>query len=189
MSQLILTPEHEYYIGGRRLRGVTSVLDECGYISDFAKSNPRRTEEGLVAHACCALLAQGKLDWSEVDHAVLGYVLSYAKLLEHTAWVVTAVETRLADERLGYAGTFDLCTELRLADLKTGPAQKYHAMQLGAYWHLAGERHKCAGIYLQADGSIAKIKEYNGREGYKDFLVCLNFLNTKERYANGSTRN
>lgn len=176
--------DHSYWIGSRRLLGVTEVLDKCGLISEFAK-DPRRAEEGLIAHQCLHLYAQGGLDFASIDPAVLGYVESGIKLLDHTKWIVRATERQCYDERLGIAGTFDLDTDTdQLGDYKTGAPAKVHEIQLGAYWYLNDARMgvKCHGIYLQEDGSIAKLKEYDHRAGWQAFLACLNFLRVKEKY-------
>ena len=181
--------DHSYWLGSRRLLGTTEVLSRCGLISDFSK-NPEAAERGTIVHECLELLVQNKLDWKTVDERILGYVLSGQKLLEHTQWIARAVETQKYDERLGIAGQFDVSFESgHLIDWKTGGPAAWHAAQLGCYWHLNGKKDKCLNVYLQADGSIARVKQLTSAlVGFNDFLACLNFLRLKERYGNSSNR-
>jgi hypothetical protein len=188
MTELVFNErDHTYFLGARRLDSVTQILKACGFIGDWG--SPEDLERGNVVDKCCELLAQGKLDWSQVDPRVLGYVLSYQRCLEHTGCIARAVKQRLYDEQLGFAGEFDVDFESGLLiDLKaprsgSGKA-KWHKLQTAAYRHLNGDKGQRGTVYLQPDGSMPKLIEHKDhREDWAGFLSCLNFVRTKEKYG------
>lgn len=194
MLDLILTPEHEYFLGSRQFISVTQVLKACGLLGEWG--TPEDLERGWIVDKCCELFVLGKLDWSEVDTRIMGYVLSYAEFLDHTEWVARSVKRRLYDEQLGFAGEFDVCFESGwLIDLKAprsgnGKA-KWHKLQTAAYKHLDHENGgylmkslRRGSLYLQPDGSMPKLDEHKDhREDWAAFLSCLNFVRTKEKYS------
>ncbi len=186
--QLILTDKHEYFLGARNLLSVTQIIKAGGLMGEWGTEED--LERGRVVDKCCELLVLGKLDWSQVDERILGYVLSYQKMLDHTGWIARAVKWRLHDERLGFAGEFDVSFESGwLIDLKaprsgSGKA-KWHKLQTAAYRYLSGETFRHRGtLYLQPDGSIPHLQEHpDHREDWAGFLACLNWIRTKEKYG------
>lgn len=176
-----------YTRGGREYVRVTHVLKSCGLIYNGKRATQDALERGKVVHFCCRLLAEKRLNWKTVDPRLLGYVQSYERLLDHTEWLARACELTEYDDTLMFAGTFDVDFELDLlADLKTGVPARWHKAQCGAYWHLRGERGKAATIYLQEDGSIAKLKFHDARQAWRDFQIFLNYYHLKRIYENGS---
>lgn len=186
--QLTLDENHIYRLRDAVIPGVTTILDTCGLISSFAKK-PEAAERGALVHDAALLLVQGRLDWSSVDPRIIGYVLSYAQLLDHTQWLMRAAEVMLWDKDYLFAGTFDVDFESNwLADLKTGAPSKWHPLQTAAYKRLNGDKGRRAGIYLQEDGSIAKFIEHTDRSDWPNFVSCLNVYRLKEQ-INGTKRN
>lgn len=164
---------HCYTWQGRGVASVTQIITDAGRISSFSMVRAA-AERGRVVHKAAALLVAGRLDWTSVDARLVGYVKSYARLIEATGWVARSVETRRYCPVYDYAGTFDVSFEDQiLADLKTGGPAAWHRAQLGAYWNLNGRDDRCIGVYLQADGSIARLKETDGLDGFIEFLECL----------------
>lgn len=183
---LTLDENHIYRLDGAVIPGVTTILDSHGLISSFAK-DPIAAERGRLVHDAAFLLVQGRLDWATVDARLLGYVLSYAQLLDHTQWLSRAAEVSQWDPDYLFAGTFDADFESNwLADLKTGTPSKWHPLQTAAYKRLNGDKGRRAAIYLQADGSMAKLLEHTDRSDWPNFLSCLNVYRLKEQ-ANGSS--
>lgn len=184
MPELRLDEDHHYWLGERQIPGVTSILDAAGLISPFAK-NIWAAKRGTVIHQACALLAQGRLDRTSVDDRIQGYVESYEKFLDHTGWVARAVEMRLYDPDLMYAGTFDISFEEDfLIDLKSGAKAKWHAEQLAAYQHLYGENIRRGTLCLQDDGSIAKFHEHKDRNDWKVFSAALTLWHRRNNGSN-----
>lgn len=178
---------HSYWLGSRRIPSVTQALNDAGLISDFAKDE-WAASKGTVVHKCCALLAQGKLDFGSVDERILGYVLSYQKFLEHTEWIARAVEMQDYDRDLCYAGTFDVDFESGwLFDLKSGAPAKWHSIQTSAYGRLCqtlGDQRHRGTLYLQSDGSMPKLVEHKDRNDWRVFVACLTLWHFKNGKGN-----
>lgn len=176
--------DHTYWLRGQPLPSVTEILKACGLI--LFQADDLYLIRGRVIHRCCELLARGILDWSTVDPRVLPWVESYSKFLLHQRWIANAIEFSSYSKNFLFAGTWDAdFTDGWLLDLKTGAAAKWHKLQIGAYWHLDGEHRKtrCANLYLQDDGSIARLVEHSGREGWRDFQTFLNYYLLKPEYV------
>lgn len=185
MATLTLDDDHIYRLDGTKIPGVTEILDSHGLIPSFAK-NTQAANRGSLVHKAGLLLVEGRLDWATVDPRLVGYVLSYAALLDHTGWLVRAAEVMLFHKELFFAGQFDVDFESgNLADLKTGGPAKWHELQTAAYLKLRGGHGRRFGIYLQEDGSIAKIKEHSDRSDWNNFVSCLNVYRLKEVLNNG----
>lgn len=128
------------------------------------------------------MLARGVLDWSTVDHRIMGYVLSYQAFLASVSnWKLINVEQRVYSPH-GYAGTYDALFDGWLIDLKTGGPAKWHALQTAAYHH-AGRCDfyiKRATVYLNAEGKLPKFVEHKDRTNLPEFLKLV------ERYHAGN---
>jgi hypothetical protein len=188
VGELTLDDSHVYRLDGRRLHGVTDVLDAVGLISDFAK-NDIAARRGSMVHLACHYLAEERLDWTTVDEQIVAYVRAFEKFLHDTNFEVWKVETQLYDEELGFAGTFDLygyCPAMGISvlDIKTGIKARYHGPQLAAYQHLIRNKHwkfpdHRAVIRLRADATYT-LDPYKDRNDWKLFVSALNLVKWKE---------
>lgn len=161
----------------------TELLHAVGLIDDRFYTEESR-ERGQRCHVGMQLLAQGRLDWGSVDPVDEGYLRSGELLLRYTGWTARLTEQQRYDKQLNVCGTFDADFDSNiLADWKTGAPQKWHEIQLGFYYRLNGEKGKLAGIYLQEDGSTAKVKFYNAHDAWRKAQVVLNFYRLKEQYG------
>ncbi len=105
---------HTYWLGDKKLPGVTSVLD--GPISSYANV-PRdvlaeAAARGTYIHKCCELLVWDNLDWDSVEPAYKPYVDAFAKFLYESGVVVELPEERVWHRQIFYAGTADLICQL-----------------------------------------------------------------------------
>src|SRR3990167_728594 len=126
--ELTLDEEHVYRKRGVVVTGVTTVLDSCGLISDFAKSENAALRGSLV-HKACYYLAMGQLDWNSVDERIVGFVLAYKKFLDEVPNEPIELEQGHLHREYLYAGTLDALVESRkyrrfLYDIKTGSPAK-----------------------------------------------------------------
>ena len=174
---------HIYKLGGKKLWGVTEVLDQCGLISEFAKSETAALRGSLV-HRACHFLLLGKLDWSSVDPRILGYVLAYQKFLEENPVEPVEVEACHYHGDYLYAGTLDALVKhqklgLFLYDLKTGSPAKYHAIQKAAYAGFFPGLIKRATLFL-SDDERYNLRFHNDRSDWPDFISCLNVVRLRE---------
>lgn len=183
-NDFVFRPEdHTYWLRGQRLPSVTEILGACGLVFQAEELYLWR---GRVIHRCCELLARGLLDWTTVDARVFKWVASYDRFLQHQRWIANAIEFSSYSKDYLFAGTWD--ADFRddwLIDLKSGGPAKWHKLQIGGYWHLNGEHRKtrCGMLYLQDDGSIARLVEHDGREGWRHFQTFLNYYNLKGDYV------
>lgn len=169
-------------------RSVTEILHDVGLVDDRWFNDAAR-DRGLRIHCGAQLLAQGILDWESVEPVDLGYLKSCELLLRYTGWTARLTEQRRLNTELKVCGTYDVSFDAPnrdscvLADYKTGAPQPWHEIQLGFYYKLNGEKGKLAGIYLQEDGSTAKVKFYNAHDAWRKAQVVLNFYRLKEQYG------
>lgn len=176
--------DHTYWLGERRLYGVTDVIKSCGLMKgeDFFTDYAR--DRGAAVHAALELLAWDNLDWSSVDDRIKPYVESGALFFDHTKLKPKRTEFQAYLADLGVAGTWDWDNGDLLIDYKSGSPDAWHRVQTAVYQELANHNgikiKRRASLYLQADGSIAKIKEHSDRSDLKIFLSCLNLVKWKD---------
>lgn len=188
IPELRLDEEHRYWLGEKRIPGVTEILDACGLISEFAKSETAALWGSLV-HKACALLLLGKLDWSSVDPRILGKVLAYQKFLEENPVEPIEVETAHYHKDYLYAGTPDALVKHKklgqfLYDLKTGAPLKYHAWQTAGYAGFFPGLIKRATLFLYDDERY-NLRFHNNGADWKQFISALNVCRMKEQ-VNGN---
>lgn len=130
--------------------GVTQILSETGAIkNNYRDDFPRN--RGTAIHQAIALLAFERLDWASVDGVILPYLISWQEWQIKSDFIVTGAEVKGYNSDLGYAGTRDL---------------------IGNF---PGENPYTRGcVYLQADGSIAKLVEHTDPNDWPMFVSFLN---------------
>lgn len=140
---------HTYRFKGRVVPSVTQILFDMGCISEFSTWSEFARDRGTKVHQACALLPD-RLDWSTVDARIVPYVMSFQEWLK-VGWInIMAQEQRGYNQELGYAGTLDL-------RVGTGSSN--------------------ATLYLQADGSLAKLKSHTDRRAWHTFVSMCNVWN------------
>jgi hypothetical protein len=125
------------------MRHVTGVLRDCGLVKPLPMSQTEASwymERGSMIHAATALLDQGVLDWSTVDHRIVPYVEAYVSFREQVGGTVYRIELPVTHKTLDYTGTLDriyrgtmLSKHQLLVDIKTTDAPPWTALQLMAY--------------------------------------------------------
>lgn len=167
---------HRYTYDGRIVRGVTGLIREGGLVDPDAAQ--WFTEEsrwrGTRVHKACLDIDLDCYGYEALETDA-GYVESYLKWRHLTAPRWTVLEEPRYSKRWRFCGIadrigFDSKGRPMVLDFKTGPAQKWHRIQLALYDMLHddipwGIRRR-VGLYLQKDGSIAKPKEYADRNDY-----------------------
>jgi hypothetical protein len=128
---------HTYRVGGHKKPGVTGILKAAGYIDDrwFSEAAAWR---GHVVHACCQLHCLGTLDAKTVDPLAQGYLDAWIGFKANIGFTPIAVEVPRYDPELDICGIPDRIGYLgdgtpAIVDLKTGPTQAWHALQLALY--------------------------------------------------------
>lgn len=169
------------------LPSVTGILKAVGII-DTAFYTEEGRERGSAVHLACEFLDQGDLDESTIDLQIAGYVEAYKKFKSDTGWEFDWIEAPVSDKAHTYAGTPDrilVSRPRRIIDLKTGPFQKWHAIQAAAYANCLDDffSYSRFGVYLQGSGKYS-LREYPKAEFVSDLAIfqsALNIYYWKER--------
>ena len=173
---------HRYTLGGREVPSVTQVL---GLLMDFggvaAEVLARAAEFGSHVHEAIDLDNKGDLDEAGLDAALLPYVATWRRLLADMGATVVESELRLADARMGYAGTLDAVLEVRgrrvLVDIKTGVVPRTVGPQLAAYEHLLvanGHPKPLRRLCAQLLGDEYRLHDCKDPADWSVFLSALN---------------
>ncbi|HDR9165924.1 TPA: hypothetical protein QDB28_006405 [Burkholderia vietnamiensis] len=99
---------HTYWLGERKVPGVTSILSPL-YDFSFIREEvlARKAALGHAVHFACELLDQDDLDWSGISAEALPYIEAYAQFKLDTRFVPHAIERRVLHATHVYAGTLD----------------------------------------------------------------------------------
>lgn len=177
---------HTYSLGGQKIPSVTEILDSCGLISEFAKSEQKRLY-GSYIHKACHLLAQKRLEWSTVDPRIIGKVLAYDRFLTDNRIDGIEFETPHYHKDYLYGGTLDALVRhqtlgIFLYDIKTGDPVPYHALQTAAYSHFFEHKIKRGALFLYDDEKYS-LRFHDDRADWGNFLACLAVFRLKESYG------
>jgi hypothetical protein len=131
---------HLYTLNGRRVPGVTSVLERVGLI-DYGFLGERRDfylTRGSAVHAACHYDDMGDLAEETVSAEILGYVNGWRKFRSDYGFVPDLIEQCVCNDVHGYAGTLDRTGAVRngeeaIIDIKSGTAPAAVRYQLAAY--------------------------------------------------------
>lgn len=101
---------HTYWLGDRRIPGVTSIT---GQLDDFAGIPPaileRKSQIGKAAHAAAEIINKGgEVEPSSVHESVAGYVEGYQLFLSEHECTVVLAEQKVFSERFMFAGQLDV---------------------------------------------------------------------------------
>ena len=160
---------HEYWDGSRLIPSVTQILQP---LTDFSHVNAdvlRAAQDfGTAVHRACELDDLGELDIHALDPELAPYLAGWRKFSSEHRVKWTAIEYRVYDKAMGYAGTLDrvgLVDDCNaMLDIKSGsslfPAT---GPQTAAYSHafapLAGRAFKRFAVRLFPNGY--ELKQYS----------------------------
>jgi hypothetical protein len=177
---------HEYWIGERRVPGVSRILRHAGLV-DASWWQPHHRDRGTVIHRWCLDHDLG-LDPPDPGPALLPYVRAYRSFLDVMRPDYTEMELPVLGrvvhpddptQVLLYAGTLDRRAFLRrrdgLLDIKTGGRLQWHALQLAAYEMAIGVRPgrlRRWSLHLNSAGDF-RLHEHAGVEDHHRFVRYL----------------
>lgn len=181
--------EHRYFLDGVEIPGVTTILKTAG-LADHAYGFGDAQLRGLHVHQACELLDLNDLDWNSVYRGWLGYVKSYARFKDDQGFLPELIEHQTYHPAFRFAGTMDrrgllpaLLGDRRAElDLKTGVEEDWHRWQTGGYKILgqsAWSQDRRGALYLQEDGSPAKLVWHDDDADLRVFLSALTITHTK----------
>lgn len=179
---------HQYRLDGSILPSVTQILQATGMI-DAQWYTADAAHRGTVVHEIVQYLEEGVISSSleairEANGEVVGYIAAWYAFLDAVDWQGKNSEYRVFSPLNGYAGTVDLYGYLNgkrtIIDIKTGPPQIWHGVQLAAYrfarfYEIApgqidwndGDRLQARNLYLRKDGTFRLVdRQKISRDGH-----------------------
>lgn len=123
-TELRFDPEkHQYWIGKRRIPGVSEILQKVGLSKNYEGIDPFYRDRGIATHKAIELHLKGILDPKSLDPVVVPHFeafLSYQKKL--ALGEIRALEVPMTDLPKVFAGTPDLITDRAIFDWKCSKA-------------------------------------------------------------------
>lgn len=176
---------HRYFLGGREVPGVTSVLKEAGVIDATFLRNREALARGSRVHSACEAIDLCRRAGLRTDATIVsdrlrpgeqGYADAYAAFVRDHAPKYSHVEVGLLHATLRFGGRPDrICAYLgggpAILELKTGHPAPWHGVQLAAYQMLFPTGSRWV-VYLRDDGRYA-IRRMTGADDYQTFLSAL----------------
>ena len=171
-----LTNSHQYFVDGQPCEGVTEIIKECGLMPVF-NSDIYYLDRGRYVHEAIALYFKGTLDFDALSEGIKGFVESAVEYITLTGYKPSLVETMFYSPTYRYCGTVDA---VPLVDWKNSNNQKWHSLQIAAYWNLLMENkvafERPITVHLREDGKLPKVESYTLmqiREGLNIFASAL----------------
>lgn len=182
---------HEYAWNGKRVPGITGVLEAEG-VSDFS-GMPRdlreiSLERGHFVHSACEFDDRDDLDEATVDPAIAPYLAGWRKFMLDASPVWTVIEQMAYHPRYGYAGQPDRAGTIQrkpwVVEIKSGAPGRGVGLQTAAQAHLlfpegdADRKVKRGAVWLKPDGTYQLI-ECLERSDFGVFCAALTVHNWK----------
>lgn len=189
MPQLLLDPEtHTYTLDGKKIMGVTEVLESAG-IKPKSEYRNGAIDHALLlgnyVHQATALDDRGVLDDTSLDEQLLPYLTAWRKWKSEYQPRFYSIEESIATD--GCAGTPDRVAVVDdrrgVIELKTGNAEKWHRIQAEFYRQMVevDDRHL---VYLHEDGTYTYelwLPDVRHAEVRNAALVVATWKRTREK--------
>ena len=176
MPEITLDDNHIYRVGGQPCEGVTEIIKEAGLMPIY-NGDKYYLDRGSYVHEAIALYFKGTLDFEALSEGIKGFVESAIEYITLTGYKPSLVETMLYSPTFHYCGTVDA---VPLLDWKNSNNQKWHSLQIAAYWNLLMENkvafERPITVHLREDGKLPKVESYTLmqiREGLGIFTSAL----------------
>lgn len=177
---LTLDGGHRYWLDGRRVPGVTEILDGLGFIETrwFTDESRRR---GTAVHLAIHYHLEKDLDWTRLDERIKGYVEAAIAFLDDSKFEAVETEKRVLHEGApSFAGTLDVLGKFNgsecVADWKSGAFSKVTGLQIAAYdLALGGKRRRRVGIQIRDNGKYRKT-DFDDRRDYQRFQAAADLF-------------
>lgn len=184
MPELVFDREsHSYFLDGRKLIGVTTVLREAR-LFEYASYHGMYLDRGITVHTLTELDDKGALDISQVEHPAVPYIEGWRKFKEETGIEVLATEEPVYHPIYLYAGTLDRRIRWKgregIIDIKSGIPAPWHALQTAAYARCFDRPLQRFALYLSEDGSY-RLEEHRDLHDWDVFRAALAIVNWKKK--------
>ena len=177
---------HHYFLDGRPIANVTTILDDVGLkvFPDWITDREWYAQRGKMVHKACDLLDAGILKESSLDERIVGYVEAYKKAKAELNFTVIESELRVVNESYWYAGTLDKYVVLAdntpaIIDLKSGAPNSGDRYQTAGYSYAFGSyattKRFC--LYLKEDGVFRHSRDFKEHDDLDDITVFQSACN------------
>lgn len=188
-------PTHTYKVDGRVVPSVTQILKAIGCVDTRWYTDEGR-ERGKAIDTLTELHDKGELDIEAAEvycPQYVGYVKAWIAFRAETGFETYRAQVKVANTRLGYAGTLDregrFCgasvTGLIIVDLKSGAPEWWHPLQTQGYAECVGDRCRRGCVYLGRNGK-AKWIEHDDPADAAGWLAYLNAYNYRRNKKKGA---
>lgn len=154
---------------------VTDLLKEAGLIDTKWMTEYAR-DRGSAVHLAAMLHNEDDLDESSLAPDVAGFFRGYKAFLENVKPTIIGSEIPVENRVLGYCGTSDILLMIRARkgalDIKCGPPDAWHALQLAGYAGCFPEPLARWNLYLTKGGGYALV-EHKSRGDWPAFKAVL----------------
>ena len=180
---------HVYRINGQPIPSVTQVLEDVGIIDySYIPGNTREMalDRGRDVHLATAFDDEGDLD--EAGFPFMPYVQAWRNFRAATGFEPDAIEQRGFNRDHNFAGTIDRLGRMgdgtvAIIDLKCGQAQKWVALQIGAYCSFLPDprvyRRLCVELHPNETFSVFEFKSSLWKHDFNLFLTALTVYRMK----------
>lgn len=190
--------DHSYWLGDKRLPGVTSILALLGGYEGIPKHILQlASERGTAVHKVTELDDAGTLDYGSLDDNLIDYLMAWHRFKDEMRPEILDAEVQGYHPQLLYAGTRDrrlilhgkARAKVSILDIKssymlmptTGPQT---AAYVGIYNAVAPKDEQVQhryGLKLKPDGTY-ELKEYKDPGDWNTFLSALNCTRFIEKH-------
>ena len=175
---------HRYYLDGREVPGVTTILKRAGVIDTTFLSNTAALRRGTAVHKRCEWIdsqprevALRLAGLTGIDSPLAGYERAYGRFIRDCRPIYSHIEAGLLHARLRFGGRTDrICVNLSdlgpaVLEIKTGHPAGWHGAQLAGYQLLfpAGSRWV---VYLKPGGNY-DLRRCDDAADYDTFMEAL----------------
>lgn len=188
---------HKYFVAGREVSGVTTILKEVGFY-DFGCVNQEMLEErarfGKAVHKALEFYDKGTLDVGSVPEQIKPYILIWKKFIADYSVQILEPEKKLFHAAYRYCGMADRIAVINnsvcILDIKTGNELPEHALQVAAYERAYRDdktnpnkpkqtgMYKRYSVYLSETGY--KVRRYDNKNDINVFLSALTLYQYKK---------
>lgn len=195
MDELHFDPtNHTYWLGPKKLPGVTSVLKVLGGYEGIPTNILRKaSERGTAVHRVTELDDAGTLDYATLDESLMGYLMAWHRFKDEKKPEIFDAEVPGHHPKLLYAGTRDrrlrIGKKVGVLDIKssymlmptTGPQTAAYKEIFNATADKADLLACRWGLKLKPDGTY-ELHEYRDPGDWNTFVSCLNATRFIEKH-------
>lgn len=179
--------QHRYWLDGRELPSVTTVLKGVGIIDPSKYAGGDAALRGTYVAEATAMFDRGGLADDMMDPRLIPYLAAWELFIRENHVEMILIEERVWNRNYMYAGTLDRTMVFQnhhwLIDIKTGARERWHALQTAAYLRALQQGpypYKRGAVYLKPDGTY-RLDVHDSPDDWDVFLAALAVHNWKEK--------